>query len=106
MYLDVFSDNSFETNCWLLGADGTDEVVGVDPGVSPARVRALLGRLPPCTWRSPPTTRSRPTAGCSAPTGPTRWWWSTPGSRPNASARCWMPRGGDLAPRSARPGTY
>jgi hydroxyacylglutathione hydrolase len=42
MYLDVFSDNSFETNCWLLGADGTDDVVVVDPGFSPERVRAML----------------------------------------------------------------
>src|SRR5215207_2885607 len=49
MYLDVFSDNSFETNCWLLGADGTDEVVVVDPGFSPERVRSMLdaeGRRP------------------------------------------------------------
>lgn len=42
MYLDVFSDNSFETNCWLIGADGTDEAVVVDPGFSPERVRAML----------------------------------------------------------------
>jgi hydroxyacylglutathione hydrolase len=42
MYLDVFSDNSFETNCWLLGAEGTDEAVVVDPGFSPERVRAML----------------------------------------------------------------
>ena len=42
MYLDVFSDNSFETNCWLLGADGSDEAVVVDPGFSPERVHALL----------------------------------------------------------------
>ena len=42
MYLDSFSDNSFETNCWLIGADGTDGAVVVDPGFSPARVRALL----------------------------------------------------------------
>jgi hydroxyacylglutathione hydrolase len=42
MYLDVFSDNSFETNCWLLGADGTDEAVVVDPGFSPGRVRAMV----------------------------------------------------------------
>ena len=42
MYLDVFSDNSFETNCWLLGTDGTDEAVVVDPGFSPERVRAIL----------------------------------------------------------------
>jgi glyoxylase-like metal-dependent hydrolase (beta-lactamase superfamily II) len=37
MYLDVFSDNSFETNCWLLGADGTDSVLVVDAGFSPER---------------------------------------------------------------------
>jgi glyoxylase-like metal-dependent hydrolase (beta-lactamase superfamily II) len=42
MYLDVFSDNSFETNCWLLGADGTEDAVVVDPGFSPERVRAQL----------------------------------------------------------------
>lgn len=42
MYLDAFSDNSFETNCWLLGADGTQDAVVVDPGFSPERVRALL----------------------------------------------------------------
>jgi glyoxylase-like metal-dependent hydrolase (beta-lactamase superfamily II) len=42
MYLDSFSDNSFETNCWLIGADGTDDAVVVDPGFSAKRVRALL----------------------------------------------------------------
>ena len=42
MYLDVFSDNSFETNCWLLGTDGTNEAVVVDPGFSPERVHAML----------------------------------------------------------------
>ena len=49
MYLDVFSDNSFETNCWLIGADGTDEAVVVDPGFSPAVVHRMLeteGRRP------------------------------------------------------------
>lgn len=49
MYLDVFSDNSFETNCWLIGADGTDEAVVVDPGFSPGLVHRLLeveGRRP------------------------------------------------------------
>lgn len=49
MYLDVFSDNSFETNCWLIGADGTDEAVVVDPGFSPALVHRMLeveGRRP------------------------------------------------------------
>ena len=42
MYLDVFSDNSFETNCWLIGADGTDQAVVVDPGFAPDRVEWML----------------------------------------------------------------
>jgi hydroxyacylglutathione hydrolase len=42
MYLDVFSDNSFETNCWLIAADGGDDAVVVDPGFSAARVHELL----------------------------------------------------------------
>ena len=42
MYLDVFSDNSFETNCWLIGADGIDDAVVVDPGFAPSRVHAML----------------------------------------------------------------
>ncbi len=42
MYLDVFSDNSFESNCWLIGADGTDDAVVVDPGFSAHRIRAML----------------------------------------------------------------
>jgi hydroxyacylglutathione hydrolase len=49
MFLDVFSDNSFEANCWLIGADGTDEAVVVDPGFSPGVLRRMLeveGRRP------------------------------------------------------------
>ena len=42
MYLDVFSDNSFESNCWLIGDDRSDGAVVVDPGFSAGRVRALL----------------------------------------------------------------
>ena len=42
MYLDVFSDNSFETNCWLIAAAGSDDAVVVDPGFSPGRVHAML----------------------------------------------------------------
>jgi glyoxylase-like metal-dependent hydrolase (beta-lactamase superfamily II) len=42
MYIDVFSDNSFESNCWLIGQKGTDEAVVVDPGFSPERVHRLL----------------------------------------------------------------
>src|SRR5436305_14715811 len=43
MYLEVFSDNPFATNCWLLALDGSDEAVVGDPGFSPARVHGLLG---------------------------------------------------------------
>lgn len=42
MFVDAFSDNPFDTNCWLIAADGGDEAVVVDPGFSPDRVRALL----------------------------------------------------------------
>jgi hydroxyacylglutathione hydrolase len=42
MYHDVFSDNSYETNCWLIGAEGTDEAVVVDPGFSPGLVHRML----------------------------------------------------------------
>ncbi len=42
MYLDVFNENPFGTNCWLLAAEGSDEAVVVDPGFSPERVHALL----------------------------------------------------------------
>ncbi|MGH2637247.1 MAG: MBL fold metallo-hydrolase [Actinomycetota bacterium] len=49
MYLDVFSDNSFETNCWLIGGEGTDDAVVVDPGFAPGLVHRMLeteGRRP------------------------------------------------------------
>ena len=49
MYLDVFSDNSYETNCWLIGAEGTEDAVVVDPGFSPGLVHRMLetaGRRP------------------------------------------------------------
>ena len=42
MYLDVFDRNPYGTNCWLLAAEGSDEVVVVDPGFEPAAVRAVL----------------------------------------------------------------
>jgi glyoxylase-like metal-dependent hydrolase (beta-lactamase superfamily II) len=44
MYLEVFSDNPFGTNCWLVSASGSDDAVVVDPGFSPDRVLALLER--------------------------------------------------------------
>jgi glyoxylase-like metal-dependent hydrolase (beta-lactamase superfamily II) len=44
MYLDVFDRNPFGTNCWLLGAEGSDEAVLIDPGFEPDELRSLLGR--------------------------------------------------------------
>jgi hydroxyacylglutathione hydrolase len=41
-YLDVFDDNPFGTNCWLIADEGSDNAVVVDPGFSPDRIRALL----------------------------------------------------------------
>ena len=42
MYRAVFDANPFDTNCWLIGADDSDEAVVVDPGFSPDAVRAML----------------------------------------------------------------
>jgi len=42
MWLDVFSENPYGTNCWLLSAEGSDEAVVLDPGFEPDRVHALL----------------------------------------------------------------
>ena len=42
MYLDVFDDNDFGTNCWLLSAADSDEAVVVDPGFSPERMHSML----------------------------------------------------------------
>jgi glyoxylase-like metal-dependent hydrolase (beta-lactamase superfamily II) len=42
MYLDVFDRNPYGTNCWLLAAEGSDEVIVVDPGFEPSAVRSLL----------------------------------------------------------------
>jgi hydroxyacylglutathione hydrolase len=44
MYLEVFADNPYATNCWLLGRDDRDDAVVVDPGFSPDRIHALLAR--------------------------------------------------------------
>lgn len=49
MYLDRNADNPFGTNCWFAGADGSDEVIVVDPGFDADRVRSTLesaGRRP------------------------------------------------------------
>jgi glyoxylase-like metal-dependent hydrolase (beta-lactamase superfamily II) len=42
MWLDVFNENPYGTNCWLLAAEGSEDAVVVDPGFEPARVHALL----------------------------------------------------------------
>ena len=42
MYRDVLSDNPFDTNCWLIAAEDSEEAVVVDPGFTPDRVHELL----------------------------------------------------------------
>jgi hydroxyacylglutathione hydrolase len=42
MYREVFFDNPFETNCWLLAAEGSDDAVVVDPGFSADVVHRML----------------------------------------------------------------
>jgi len=42
MYREVFFDNPFATNCWLLAAEGSDDAVVVDPGFSPDAVHRML----------------------------------------------------------------
>ncbi|HEX6843953.1 MAG TPA: MBL fold metallo-hydrolase [Actinomycetota bacterium] len=42
MWLDVFDRNPYGTNCWLLAAEGSDEVVVVDPGFEPSTVHGML----------------------------------------------------------------
>ena len=42
MWIEVFNDNPYGTNCWLLSAEGKDEAVVVDPGFEPSTVRGLL----------------------------------------------------------------
>lgn len=44
MFLDVFSDNPFATNCWAVSADGSDEAVVVDPGFEPAAIKLMVAR--------------------------------------------------------------
>ena len=44
MFLEVHSDNPFDTNCWLIAAEGSDEALVVDPGFQPDEVHALLER--------------------------------------------------------------
>jgi glyoxylase-like metal-dependent hydrolase (beta-lactamase superfamily II) len=45
MYLQAFNDNPFDTNCWLLALEGSEEAVVVDPGFYPDRIRSLLAEV-------------------------------------------------------------
>ena len=42
MWLDVFDQNPYGTNCWLLASEGSDDAVVVDPGFEPAAVHSQL----------------------------------------------------------------
>ena len=44
MFLDVFSDNPFQTNCWAVSGDESEEAVLIDPGFEPAAVRRMVER--------------------------------------------------------------
>jgi glyoxylase-like metal-dependent hydrolase (beta-lactamase superfamily II) len=44
MFLDVFSDNPFATNCWAVSAGDSEEAVVVDPGFEPAEIRRMVAR--------------------------------------------------------------
>lgn len=44
MFLDVFNDNPFQTNCWAVSADGSDQAVVVDPGFEPTAIRQMVTR--------------------------------------------------------------
>jgi glyoxylase-like metal-dependent hydrolase (beta-lactamase superfamily II) len=42
MWRDLFDDNPYGTNCWLLAAEGSQDAIVVDPGFEPERIRRLL----------------------------------------------------------------
>jgi hydroxyacylglutathione hydrolase len=44
MFLDVLSDNPFATNCWVVSADRSEDVVVVDPGFEPAAIQRVVAR--------------------------------------------------------------
>jgi len=44
MFLDVFADNPFQTNCWAVSSDDSDEAVLVDPGFEPFALRRMVER--------------------------------------------------------------
>src|SRR5918996_4501693 len=59
MFLDVFADNPFATNCWAVAAHGSDEAVLIDPRFQPAPVGRMLERA-----------GKRPVAGRTPHAGP------------------------------------
>lgn len=44
MFLDVFSDNPYATNCWAVSGEGSDDAVIVDPGFEPEAIRQMVAR--------------------------------------------------------------
>jgi hydroxyacylglutathione hydrolase len=44
MFLQVFNDNPFGTNCWVVSGEGSDEAVVVDPGFEAAAIRLMVAR--------------------------------------------------------------
>jgi hydroxyacylglutathione hydrolase len=52
MYLEAFADNPYNTNCWLLALEGSEEALVIDPGFFPDRIHRLLeaaGKRPVAT---------------------------------------------------------
>ena len=46
MYLDAFSDNPYDTNCWLLSLEGRDEATVTSPTRTAARdTRWITNRI-------------------------------------------------------------
>jgi glyoxylase-like metal-dependent hydrolase (beta-lactamase superfamily II) len=44
MFLEVFNDNPFATNCWVVSADDSGDAVVVDPGFEAAVIRRMATR--------------------------------------------------------------
>jgi hydroxyacylglutathione hydrolase len=44
MFRQVFNDNPFDTNCWVMSADDADQAVVVDPGFEAAAIRGMVDR--------------------------------------------------------------
>jgi glyoxylase-like metal-dependent hydrolase (beta-lactamase superfamily II) len=42
--LDVFSDNPYLTNCWMLAREGGEEALVIDPGFEAERVHGILSK--------------------------------------------------------------